>query len=37
MFTFLSKYWWTLVVRGVVAILLGIFVFVRQAPSPCSG
>jgi uncharacterized membrane protein HdeD (DUF308 family) len=29
MFTFLSKYWWTLVVRGVVAILLGIFVFVR--------
>jgi len=28
MFTFLSKYWWTLVVRGVMAILLGLFAFV---------
>jgi uncharacterized membrane protein HdeD (DUF308 family) len=28
MLTFLSRYWWVLVVRGVLAILLGIFTFV---------
>jgi uncharacterized membrane protein HdeD (DUF308 family) len=28
MFTFLSRYWWVLVLRGVVAILLGVFAFV---------
>jgi uncharacterized membrane protein HdeD (DUF308 family) len=28
MLTFLSRYWWALVVRGVLAILLGIFTFV---------
>jgi uncharacterized membrane protein HdeD (DUF308 family) len=27
MLTFLSRYWWVLVVRGVLAILLGIFTF----------
>ena len=29
MLTFLSRYWWVLVVRGVLAILLGVFAFVR--------
>lgn len=28
MFTFLSRYWWVLVVRGAMAILLGVFAFV---------
>jgi uncharacterized membrane protein HdeD (DUF308 family) len=28
MLTFLTRYWWVLVVRGVLAILLGIFAFV---------
>jgi uncharacterized membrane protein HdeD (DUF308 family) len=28
MFTFLSRYWWVLVLRGVMAILLGVFAFV---------
>jgi uncharacterized membrane protein HdeD (DUF308 family) len=29
MLTLLSKYWWVLVVRGVLAIALGVFAFVR--------
>jgi Uncharacterized conserved protein len=29
MFTFLSRYWWVLVVRGAMAILLGVFAFIR--------
>jgi uncharacterized membrane protein HdeD (DUF308 family) len=31
MFTFLSRYWWVLVVRGAMAILLGVFAFIRPA------
>jgi uncharacterized membrane protein HdeD (DUF308 family) len=27
MFAFLSRYWWVLVVRGLIAILLGVFAF----------
>jgi uncharacterized membrane protein HdeD (DUF308 family) len=33
MLTFLSRYWWVLVVRGVLAILLGIFTFVWPLPT----
>lgn len=36
MFTFLSRYWWVLVVRGAMAILLGVFAFIRPVQTVAS-